>query len=275
MIRIDPQEPDDPSWYAWKRRARKARRELIADVEAGMPPRINAGLYKERKETILEFFHGKCAYCEVDIRVSQPGDVEHFRPKLGVAREPEELQDEASHLGYYWLAYYWRNLLPSCAVCNRPSSSKGQKLGKRNRFPVAGGRARKPYHDLREAPLLINPLLEDPAEHITFDQDGYAVGLSPRGVKTIEVLALNREALVKARKTVYLHVRSLIPELTSAMAQGNIAFQKELERELDDIDMGRAPFSAIARLPLRAMRRALAQSVLRHRASGPTQRPGG
>jgi uncharacterized protein (TIGR02646 family) len=75
----------------------------------------------------------KCWYCEVDSRRS-PCDVDHFRPKLGITVDDTQL---AGHLGYYWLAYEWRNFRFSCIRCNRPEKDEGGVLrGKDNEFPL-------------------------------------------------------------------------------------------------------------------------------------------
>ena len=80
-------------------------------------------------------FHGKCVYCETPMNDIFPGDVEHYRPKGKVTDENYDLvymqNDDGSfvsdengenkpHPGYFWLAYEWTNLMPSCTYCNRP-----------------------------------------------------------------------------------------------------------------------------------------------------------
>ena len=58
------------------------------------------------RRALEKLFHFKCAYCESSI-ANQDWDVEHFRPKGRVA-------EREKHTGYYWLAYEWTNLYPSC-----------------------------------------------------------------------------------------------------------------------------------------------------------------
>ena len=57
-------------------------------------------------------FGGCCAYCEAIYEDTQQVDVEHYRPKGGI-------EESRGHLGYWWIAMRWDNLLPSCADCNR------------------------------------------------------------------------------------------------------------------------------------------------------------
>ena len=55
------------------------------------------------REALTRLFRGKCAYCESRYAVTQPMDVEHWRPKGGVE---EEDVDGKTRLGpgYPWLA---------------------------------------------------------------------------------------------------------------------------------------------------------------------------
>jgi hypothetical protein len=49
-----------------------------------------------------------------------------------------EKEKEFEHPGYYWLAYEWTNLLPSCYDCNsfRRHGTMKAGPGKNERFPV-------------------------------------------------------------------------------------------------------------------------------------------
>ena len=70
---------------------------------------------------------GKCAYCEVALS-EKAMLVDRFRP----AAEALALDGSLSPEHYWWLAYAWENLYPSCAECQ---SFKG------TRFPVCDSRA--------------------------------------------------------------------------------------------------------------------------------------
>jgi hypothetical protein len=89
-----------------------------------------------------EYLSPEVCHCEREIS-GYYGDAEHYRPKGAVKYKTEagELEDATCevlnprqgrivtqrHPGYFWLAYDWRNLLPSCVFCN-----SGQ--GKNERF---------------------------------------------------------------------------------------------------------------------------------------------
>lgn len=132
---------------------------------------------------------GKCAYCESSVSATGSIMVDHFRPKTkaeGLAK------GEISPDHYWWLAYDWQNLVPSCVRCNR---------SKRNRFPVRNRRA-EPFESLaREGALLLCPYgPHEPDEHLWFEEDGRVRPLSDEGEVTIQILDLNRDGLVAGRR---------------------------------------------------------------------------
>jgi predicted ATPase len=137
--------------------------------------------------------NSKCAYCESKIGVTSGGDIENFRPKGGA----KGLGGEYAPNHYWWLAYEWENLLISCQICN-------QKY-KRDYFPLEDETYRsavgaKGYELLAERPLLIDPTLIDPSDHLEFDEKGFVKELSKCGKVTIEILGLNRSELIESRK---------------------------------------------------------------------------
>jgi hypothetical protein len=232
-------------WDKWQAKAAKATQEIVQAWESSgrvTGSDFRSEIWGELKEWLLEnVFHGKCAYCETHIRMSrQSGHAEHFRPKGGVShREPDseslkkattmnEGEQEVEHPGYFWLAYHWRNLLPSCELCN----SGG---GKRNQFPI-----RRRYVLVRclrqeeidklheqplqsakrqdicylqpddlndlEQPLLLHPYVDDPREHLCFGDGGIEAPRedengqpSIRGICSIEVYDLKNDQLRRAR----------------------------------------------------------------------------
>jgi uncharacterized protein (TIGR02646 family) len=115
--------------------------------------------------------HQSCMYCER----SAATDVEHFKPQ---AKFPND-------------TFHWLNLLYCCTACNRHKSDQ---------FPV----------DTSGAALLIDPSLDDPWQHLTFDTEtgnidpvfDLALGdYSPKGLATTTVLKLNR---LRALQAAYL-----------------------------------------------------------------------
>jgi uncharacterized protein (TIGR02646 family) len=158
--------------------------------------------------------HGKCCYCEIKTK----GDVEHFRPKSSVKQAKGDTPQKPA---YFWLTYEWDNLLYACGECN----SKKLML-----FPLEdpSQRATPASADISgETPLLINPATDDPAEHIIFEKDGFAVGLTSKGQTSIEVYALNRSALIENMKASMELLLEPLAECLIAQTNGE---HKEAER---------------------------------------------
>jgi len=181
-------------------RAEEKRKTLLRE---GNKHEFAAGYYAHNtvKEGLKEIYNNKCGYCESKDSASAALQVDHYRPK-------KELKGDTGHTGYYWLAYEWTNLIYSCARCNRAKSSH---------FPlhIEGSRLGKPQNDRsewlansntfkNEKPLLINPELDNPDEHLEFTRDGDVKEKtgSPMGMgqKSIDVYGLQREDLRIARK---------------------------------------------------------------------------
>lgn len=140
-------------------------------------------------DSLLRMTNGTCAYCERALEAQGPDAavVAHHRPSWGAVG----LDGAIALTAYWWLTYEWDNLYPACADCVR---SRG------TRFPVDGPRAaaRQPLDT--ELPLLLDPLDDDPDEHLRFQPNGTVTALTDRGRATIDILALNRDFLVKARQ---------------------------------------------------------------------------
>jgi hypothetical protein len=191
-LRVLSIEPYDFS--GWKMKARKNTEDATATIQAGGKYNFDANnLWSQLKDHLFDLFDEKCAYCEITMLGAYFGDVEHYRPKSGIA-------DDKTHSGYYWLAYDPLNYLPACNRCNNSKS---------NHFPLAMGspRAQGPGDDINsENPLYLNPYRLDPCKHIVFrclnngEKIGaVAVGLTEEGKKTIEDLDLNRGDLLCER----------------------------------------------------------------------------
>jgi hypothetical protein len=217
-------------------------------------------------------FYGKCAYCEVSIRDYQRGDVEHFRPKAEVTDEngqPVYLFDEqgqvqvdadgepVKHLGYYWLAYEWTNLLPACVKCNQTEVRQGCRIGKHTRFPVEGRHAQRPEEVADEKPLLINPLsdqeTDDPSHHLVVDTKTGVLGhRTARGQACIEIFGLNeRDQLVADRRKACREAEFLWTRLFSV--RHDPAEKAEILKEIEAIHHGEKAFTAAQAAVLREL----------------------
>jgi hypothetical protein len=243
-------------WSAWLLEAETATNRIIQAWEQW---RQNGSLgtftygFEEQvwgrlKEWLIKnVFHNKCAYCETR-EARSPYHAEHFRPKgrvryrekgkkrLQRGRAVDEIGQETDHPGYFWLAYNWQNLLPSCNYCN-------SALGKNDQFPVskrhasvkrltAGeivalrkqqiksqGRPDTFYLqpedlDVFEAPLLLHPYLDHPDEHLIFGEFGIVAARedpqtgqpSAKGTISIQVYNLDGDGLRAARHFVQTSV---------------------------------------------------------------------
>jgi len=139
--------------------------EFLAALKAGETP-SHAMRHRYRHPTIKSALRSetsdKCAYCESKIVHLYPGDIEHIAP---VSKFPEKYCE-------------WKNLTYACAQCNR----------------------RKLDYWSDTEPLL-NPYVEDPAEHLIFC-GGFVIQRpgSNKGLLTHEKLELSRMALVERRQ---------------------------------------------------------------------------
>ena len=96
--------------------------------------RVQSGpqyLYEE-KGRLDRGYLGKCVYCEGKFGLVTYGDLDHYRPKQQIKQGSGKVVQikirghEIPHPGYFWLAYDYRNLLPTCDRCNR--TSKGSRF---------------------------------------------------------------------------------------------------------------------------------------------------
>jgi len=270
MIKIDFQEPMCNEWREWRRECNTARDELVERVREGQEPKI-MDLYKDpRMKKVYKSggapFFGKCVYCESNVDVNHPGDIEHWRPKNRVTDESGRTIEvktkdgnTAQHPGYYWLAYEWRNLLFSCIDCNRPSIAKtqGRRIGKWDQFPVRDFRANGIGEELHERPILLNPIEDNPADHLEVDDTGVMIAKSDRGQACIDIFGLNaREALLGARRKCIEDTKSRIFFLLSAVLSaqsedGERNAMHKFSEKVKSIENGEDPFSACERRTLR------------------------
>ena len=298
-VAVDPAKlvaPDQLKfWSAWQVKARKATVSAITQFEDWLvgprdkPFQLNfqSPIWKELKDWLLEnVFPDKCAYCERTIS-GYYGDAEHFRPKGAVKNGqaiPECQIDHPidghilamQHPGYFWLAYDWRNLLPSCVYCNSGN-------GKNEQFPTANPHVfverltpaqlqaipqhcqplasirwpgRFYYHapeylNEREKPLILCPLnpipAYDPRKLLRFHLTGKVVPKegSPEAEMTIKVFGLNDKKLCELRQKAQESFRLKYFDLLRELDPDN-PDQAKVQKFIDDYAAGKYPFSAAA-----------------------------
>jgi hypothetical protein len=275
MIKVVFNPPDTEAWRAWRKKAELATGKLIKAAARGDALKVSDALYKQCRNELFAPFHNKCAYCEDRIvGTNQNGDVEHFRPKKAVheADGSNVMISDGNggvreHPGYFWLAYHWLNLLPSCILCNQLNrTAAGELVGKGNRFPIkpGGKRAFSPsdkYED--EDALLLHPVLNDPAEHLIFDPKiGALGGTTEQGRETIRLLGLNRDGLLAERRNAYNHIVMIYAQMimvkVQALMSGAPGSTQFFENELADHVSGKAPFSFAGRVAINDAKRLVA-----------------
>lgn len=252
-------------WEKWKKKSETAKQEVIESWQTWKQQgsdikfdyEFNSDVWKELKDWLLEhIFHEKCAYCETEVS-RFPFTVDHFRPKGRVSinvnsGNGRRHNEQVEHPGYFWLAYDWRNLLPSCANCNS---------GKRDLFPVSNTHVAVQYQqeqdiflcsqelNEREQPLLLHPYMDDPSEHLVFGEQGIvaAVEDSQKGQHSIEVYNLNDEKLIELRRRAQdrAYKDYLLAMITDPSSESNLEeMLKRGNKAITGYLNGQAPYSA-------------------------------
>lgn len=252
-IKFNPADPNALTteqrlwWTTWEARAKKATTEVLNAWEAAQKDPKDDGFNKIFSKTdiqrvwadlkdwlLINIFNDKCAYCETKL-VRDNYHAEHYRPKGKVTSQgnPVKVKDEQGkdldHPGYFWLAFHWSNLLPSCSWCNTGN-------GKRNEFPIPHTTYlsvpkkltkkecmslkekiiqssswpdifyfQPVYLDEKEGRWLLHPYFDDPRKSLRFTEWGKAIPIGKGDIKTrgelsIKVYNLNQEKLVTARR---------------------------------------------------------------------------
>jgi len=188
--------------------------------------------HEDTKKELNDIFKGKCAYCESFIMHTEPGDIEHFRPKAEIHTKDRKVLKP----GYYWLGGDWNNLLLSCIKCNRSNNQAVnvrdgdvQNMGKANHFPLSDESRRIRSHtqniELEDAFVeIINPCVDIPNDHLVFEDNGQLTALDSKGENSIEVYGLFRADLVLKRSRIAKELQQTLITLTLAvqLLEGNI-----------------------------------------------------
>jgi hypothetical protein len=107
MIRVTKPEQAPRILRERGQRTTEANQQAFENGERSFD--FDSSLYgaKSVKDALIKAQHGKCAFCESQVRHIAHGDVEHYRPKGGVRQTDS---DPLEQPGYFWLAYRWDNL---------------------------------------------------------------------------------------------------------------------------------------------------------------------
>jgi hypothetical protein len=262
MIRVPRPDLEDTAWQDWWEKARTAMDALVKTYTPGENIPIDDEFYQKAKPFLLKLFNGKCAYCETVISSNQPGDVEHYRPKGRIRTKDGVVKvkigdKEMEHPGYWWLAYHWTNLLPSCIDCNRRRRHDDDVMaGKSDYFEILGSRAVQPTDPLdAENALLLDPSSTafDPDAHFEFKEDGTIKPLTEQASHSCTLLGLNlREKLVSQRKLVILQAKQAFVTFVREMPSTAPELLVPTRQQINDMWEGRSEYSAFARTALRA-----------------------
>ena len=210
----------------------KTKNKLSTIVAQGNRPK--SGDFKSHwlnnalRNTLWLQQHKKCAYCELVRGKRREIDVEHFRPKA-------QVEEDEAHLGYWWLAFEWRNLLYACKYCNQEH--------KRNHFPLLldGKRAEGPDDDLmQEKPALLNPYEDEPEGCLGYEWvrgqerlvEAFGADDEGRGNKSIEVFGLNRHDLAEQRADLIDELKMLARTMETVL---HYSLTKDLAVQIRDV----------------------------------------
>lgn len=196
--------------------------------------RVAANLYPSVRHALMGRFPAKCAYCETAL---EKPEIENFRPKLRAANLDGKIDEDC----YWWLTFEWSNYLPACRLCN---------ILKGSRFPILGQRAKAGTIGSElaaEDRLLLDPCEDDPSNVLLFLEDGQVTSDDERGRVSIDVLGLNREALVTARH----RDLTLILQLLDVGGLTRRTMEKYVDT-LIDMTSDSSPFAAMRRQFVRA-----------------------
>jgi hypothetical protein len=154
--------------------------------------------------------YDKCCFSEARFKNGDYRQVEHFRPKGRIDGYGVKLR---IYPGYYWLAYDWSNLFMCKQLINVSF--------KKTHFPLLNEHERNVNHHLAhvEAPLLINPAVDEPRDHIRFHRDE-PVHISDRGKLTIKLLGLQHADFEEGRRTHLVMLEAMKNVIDIAVARG-------------------------------------------------------
>ena len=161
-------------------------------------------------------FNHKCVYCENTLSRGQDS-LEHFRPKGGAI----DFDNRFYPNHYFWLAYEWSNIYLSCRECNTSKSNWFPIEGSRSEFNANPDEVEKSIK--AEINLIVDPCYDEPEKEFSYLESGEIFSESRKGKVTIELLKLNRPALIEERKNA-LHDFKQILALLKTSKKNNKQF---------------------------------------------------
>ena len=179
-------------------------------------------IWKELKQWLSDISHGKCWYSEAR-EIFSDYDVDHFRPKKRARQF-----DGTQRVGYWWLAFDWKNYRLSGNIGNRPHTTVGgESRSKSDYFPLRDIKnvADNPDCELSdEEYLLLDPTDQYDTMIMTFDETGKPIPSDGNDILKIDrvkvtnkLLFLDYPALVDERKKVWMKCIKLIGEIETLM----------------------------------------------------------
>lgn len=183
------------------------------------------------KLKLLEMQHGKCCYCERDIRdlPETEREIDHYFPQIYFKNDNDLIN--------WSKANSWDNLLYSCRKCNNT---------KRGAIPF--------NHETNEIQI-INPANHDfnPQDHITFLVDDPFIFYVPHnesqiGKSTIENLKfIDRTDLLKDLKIARAEIDLLFTKLENSIINNDQIGLEELLKDLSKTTSSHKKFAAFSR----------------------------
>jgi hypothetical protein len=234
-------------------------------------------VWKSLKPFLASLSAGKCWYCD-SLEIRSDNNVDHFRPK-------GRLADDATHGGYWWLAFAAENYRFACTFCNsrRRDVMSGTSGGKEDRFPIMdeATRARNETDDLdQEYPLLLDPCNPRDVSLLWFDDAGETQPnpatvegndlVGRRVAMSRDIYHLDHVLIVQRRRQIYRRVSRLVKladlvyqRMTDGDHAGRVTYEGLLI-ELSSLALPQAEHFLAARCALRGYRASsgAAQAVL-------------
>jgi nucleoside phosphorylase/5-methylcytosine-specific restriction endonuclease McrA len=213
-------------------------------------------------EDLYKVFAGKCAYCEVKVDEGRPDTLTFFRPRQNALQELGGTPDP-NH--YWWLSWEWSNLYLACREC---------RLAKGWLFPTARKkRAEPPSPDTvlqsllspdfdwgsrlsidlqEEESLLIDPCLDKPVDHLSFEETGKVAPRdgSKRGNTTITILDLNRNALLSERREHARKIKGVLKRSLQATDRNKGEVKPNISSKIEELRLlcgADQPFAGMTR----------------------------